>query len=94
VRQEVIALLGSGEFSAREISMALGIAEREVYSHLRHIQRSVQAAGGRLRVTPARCRLCDFVFAKRQRLTPPGKCQACRKEAIADPRFSIGPAHG
>lgn len=89
LRQSVIALLAERELSAKEISMALGIAEKEVYVHLEHIRRSLQTAGGSLQVTPARCRTCDFVFAKRERLTPPGKCPVCRKEAIADPRFSI-----
>jgi transcriptional regulator len=91
VRHSIIALLSEGEFSAKEISMAVGIAEKEVYKHLEHIRRSLQAAGGTLQATPARCRMCDFVFSKRERLTPPGKCPICRKEAIADPRFRIWP---
>jgi transcriptional regulator len=92
VRQAVVNLLGEQELSARELSMAVGIAEKDVYSHLEHIRRSLPATGETLKVTPARCRMCDFVFVKRDRLTPPGKCPVCRKEAIADPRFSIGPA--
>jgi transcriptional regulator len=89
VRQAVITLLSEGERSAKEISMAVGIAEKDVYTHLEHIRRSLQTTGGSLQVTPARCRTCHFVFAKRERLTPPGKCPVCRKEAIADPLFRI-----
>lgn len=42
-----------------------------------------------LEITPAECRNCGFVFAKRERLTSPGKCPVCRNEAILDPLFRI-----
>jgi predicted Zn-ribbon and HTH transcriptional regulator len=88
-RHAIMALLGECAFSAREISTAIGIAEKTVYGHLEHIRRSIQVIGGELEVTPAECRTCGFVFAKRDRLTPPGRCPVCRNEAIQDPLFSI-----
>jgi transcriptional regulator len=88
-RHAITALLEEGTFSAKDISTTVGLAEKEVYGHLEHIRRSIQTAGGLLEVTPAECRTCGFVFAKRDRLTPPGKCPVCRNEAIMDPLFSI-----
>jgi predicted Zn-ribbon and HTH transcriptional regulator len=77
--------LGAGPRSAREISQALHVTEKEVYDHLEHIRRS----GRHLAVTPAVCRGCGYVFSKRDRLTPPGKCPLCRHEAIAEPLFGL-----
>ena len=67
----------------------LGIAEKEIYSHLEHLRKSLHAAGGMLEVTPPECRRCGFVFVKRDRLNCPGKCPVCRHEAITEPLFSI-----
>lgn len=88
-RHAIMALLGEGAVSAKDISVAARLPEKEVYSHLEHIRRSLHAGGGVLTVTPAACRSCGFVFAKRDRLTPPGKCPVCRSEAIDDPLFSM-----
>ena len=88
-RQAIIALLSEGPVSAKDISIAVHLPEKEVSSHLAHIRRSLHAFGGVLAITPAECRACGFVFAKRERMTPPGKCPICRSEAIFDPLFSI-----
>jgi transcriptional regulator len=88
-RHAIVTLLVQGVFSAKEISKALGLAEKGVYGHLEHIRRSIQVTGGALQVIPAECRSCGFLFSKRERLTPPGKCPVCRKEAIQDPLFRL-----
>ena len=88
-RQAIIALLTEGPVSAKDISIAVHLPEKEISSHLEHIRRSLHAFSAVLAVTPAECRACGFVFAKRDRLTPPGKCPVCRGEAIDDPLFSI-----
>jgi len=89
VRHAVIGLLREGPVSARDISIGVHVPEKEVYGHLEHIRRSIQASGDLLEVTPAECRACGFVFAKRERLAPPGKCPVCRSEAIFDPLYAI-----
>jgi hypothetical protein len=88
LRQSIMALLKDGEMTARDISQAVGIREKEVYDHLEHIARS-KLPEGRFLVTPARCRKCGFVFRKRDRLNPPGKCFLCKGESIVPPSFSI-----
>jgi predicted Zn-ribbon and HTH transcriptional regulator len=89
VRQLVIDLLQDQPCTAREISTQAHIPEKEVYGHLEHIRHSLHSSGAFLEVTPAECRSCGFVFAKRDRLSPPGKCPVCRKEAIFEPLFAI-----
>ena len=89
VRREIIAVLEHGERSARDLSSEVRISEREVYSHLEHIRKTMGATGRHLAVTPAECKKCGFVFSKRERLKKPGKCPLCRGEAIYEPLFSI-----
>lgn len=89
IRHAVIDLLRQQTVSAKDISALVHIEEKEVYGHLEHIRLSIHTAGWRLEVTPAECKKCGFVFAKRERLTPPGKCPVCRHEAIFEPLFTI-----
>jgi transcriptional regulator len=94
VRQAIVALLDREPTSALDISAAVRVPEKEVYGHLEHIRRSLHAEAAELVVTPAECRSCGFIFVKRDRLAPPGKCPVCRHEAILDPLFSIRRLHG
>jgi predicted Zn-ribbon and HTH transcriptional regulator len=87
IRHAIVALLENNELTAREISQQLGIGEREVYTHLEHIQ--LHKGDLHLAVTPAVCRKCGFIFKKRDRLKKPGRCPVCRGEFIEPPLFSI-----
>ncbi len=89
VRREIAALLRTGSFSAREVSAAVGIREKDVALHLEHLRRSLSRESRELVVTPAECLDCGFVFKKRERLRTPGRCPVCRSEAIAEPRFTL-----
>ena len=89
IRQQIIDMLSEGEWSVRDLSQALSVMEKDIYSHLGHVAKSVRGEGRKLVTTPARCRDCDFSFADRQRFTKPGKCPRCRGSHIRPPRFSI-----
>lgn len=88
VRQKIVAAIRGETLSAREISTTVRASEKEVYNHLSHIQKTVK---GKLAfiVSPAECRKCGFCFAKRTKLTRPGKCPLCRSETISGPFFSV-----
>lgn len=89
VRQAMAVLLTENPLSAHEISAELRVSEKEVYGHLEHLRRSLHSTGDALEITPAECRKCGYIFAKRNRLSPPGKCPACRHQGIADPQFGV-----
>jgi predicted Zn-ribbon and HTH transcriptional regulator len=89
IRQEIIAELLRGTCTARDLSAAAGIPEREVYDHLAHIQKSIGSSDRHLLVRPAECKKCGFVFAKREKLRRPGKCPVCKGESIREPLFAI-----
>lgn len=89
LRRQLFSLLLEGQHTAKELSSAIGISEKEVYDHLEHIRRSGSRAEQQLRITPAKCRKCGFAFTKRERLRKPGKCPVCRGETIQQPAFSV-----
>lgn len=94
VRREIFSALKGRPLSAREISAAVHIPEKEVYGHLEHIRKTVSKKELTLVINPAECLKCGFVFRKRERLTKPGRCPVCRSELIQEPLFSIPTAGG
>jgi predicted Zn-ribbon and HTH transcriptional regulator len=74
---------------ARGLSQQLGIKEKEVYEHLPHLERSVEAAGGCFIVIPSECLLCGYVFEDRRRLTRPSRCPKCKRSKLQNPSFRI-----
>jgi hypothetical protein len=89
LRQQIIALLTDGELDARELSREVGIKEKEVYEHLTHISRSLEAKGRKLYIRPSECLKCGYVFKDRKRFTRPGRCPRCKKSHLQSPGFHI-----
>lgn len=89
IRQQIIAVLEQGPCNARDLSQELGISEKEVYAHLPHVGKSVAPQGKKLRIDPARCLACGFVFGGRKRVTRPGRCPQCKNQRIQSPRFEV-----
>jgi transcriptional regulator len=89
VRQKIIKLLSEDELDARELSREAGIREKEVYDHLTHIARSLAAKGSALKIRPARCLSCDYVFKDRRRFTRPGRCPRCKQSHLQSPAYFI-----
>lgn len=89
LRQSILSLLRRKEVTALEISDEVGVSVRDVYGHLNHIRHSLHREGVSLKVLPAECRSCGFVFVKRDRLKRPGRCPVCRGESISQPRYRV-----
>ena len=89
IRQTITTLLEHHTLSARDISAAVRIPEREVIGHLEHIRTTILKIGLHLLITPAVCKKCGFSFRKRERLSRPGKCPVCHNEQLAEPRYGI-----
>jgi hypothetical protein len=84
IRKEIIEFLRTGERTAKDISQAMHVPEKEVYIHLEHISRSLRGDFG---IGPAECLGCGFKFSKRRAIRPPSRCPICKSEHIQDPTF-------
>jgi len=71
------------------IARRFGVPPAEVLEDLRHIDRTLRHEHARLRIEPAVCRKCGFVF-RADRPSKPGKCPRCRGTWISEPEVSIG----
>lgn len=89
VRESLAAALRAEALTARELSTAVGVRERDVAEHLEHLAHSLEARGEELRVDPATCVECGYVFRTRARLSRPSACPSCRSTRIDPPAFTI-----
>ncbi len=90
VRQRIIEALRGGFLSAKDISKAVGIREKDVREHLTHVARSVRR-DERLAFEPSMCLSCGFSFRKRQRPCTPSRCHVCKSEEITETLYGIIP---
>jgi len=88
-RQQIIDALCIRPMGAKELSRVVKASIKEVYGHLVHIQKSVQAQGRRLVLEPCCCLACGFAFKDRRRLTPASRCPRCKSSQIQDPVYRI-----
>ena len=91
VREALLRHLREGPRTAHELSGLVGIPEKQVADHLVHVSRSLRRTAERLRVEPARCLDCAFVFRKRARLDRPSACPVCRNQHLGSQRFVVQP---
>jgi len=89
IRQRIIDLLSEHQLTARELSQAIGIREREIYGHLDHVARSTAAQRKKLVVHPAQCLACGYVFENRKRLTRPSRCPRCKRSHLQEPTYHV-----
>lgn len=88
IRQQIMTELEKGPMTARDLSKAIRISEKEVADHLEHVAKSLQRPK-RLVIDPPVCNKCGFVFSTRQRFSIPSRCPQCRHEGITPPAFKI-----
>ncbi len=88
IRQRIMAELEKGPMTARDLSKAIRISEKEAIGHMEHVAKSIQPPK-RLVIEPPICNKCGFVFSHRQRFSSPSRCPECRHEGISPPVFKI-----
>jgi predicted Zn-ribbon and HTH transcriptional regulator len=88
IRQQIIELMKEGPVTPLDISGRLRISEREAAAHLEHAVASA-SRGHAVRVTPARCRACGFVFKDRAKVKRPSRCPRCKETRLEPATYSI-----
>jgi predicted Zn-ribbon and HTH transcriptional regulator len=89
IRQALFDELLEGMKTVRELSQALRASEREVISHLAHVEQSALQKGYRFIMKPSECLNCGFIFQKRERQKRPGRCPKCKGEYLTSPSFGL-----
>ena len=89
IRELLEAELREGPATARDLSQAVGISEKDVAEHLEHLAKSIEALGEKLVQHPAECVACGFAFSDRTKFKKPSRCPKCGSERIDPPSFSI-----
>ena len=92
LRRQIIHELEETEepLSIRELSKLLGISEKDIVSHLEHIEKTLKNSKEKLQKKPSHCRKCGFEFKKRKDFKRPSRCPSCRSEYISPPLLYIG----
>jgi len=84
VRQEISGFIKEAPATARDISKAVGITEKDAYYHLEQISKKF---GKDLKVILPECRKCGFTFSKK--FGKPSKCPECNETWITEPEYYI-----
>jgi len=88
-REKIIRCLETEPMTARDLSKALRISEKDAYSHLPSIQKSIRHQAKHIKITPCYCLSCGFEFKDRKSFKKPGKCPDCRQSRIEPAVFEI-----
>jgi transcriptional regulator len=88
-RKHLIDLLSHDPRSISSLARELGASRSDLEDDLRHAIRSARAQGHIVRVIPARCKSCDFVFDV-DKLSKPSRCPACKGTRLFEPMLQFG----
>ncbi len=86
-RQEIAEILEKGPISLFNLANKLGVPLKELLEDLEHIKLSIKPR--QLKIIPAYCKSCGFVFRERSRIKTPTKCPKCRGEWIEREKIYI-----
>jgi len=86
-RQQIIEILQSNKQTAQQLANYFQTDLSEILEDLQHIEKSIKPK--KLRINPAYCRKCNFVFKERSKASKPSKCPRCKSEWIEAQMFWI-----
>ena len=86
-RQQIIEILQENKQTAQQLANYFQTTLKEILEDLGHIQISIKPK--KLKINPAYCKSCNFVFRERERVSKPSKCPKCKSEWIGAQMFGI-----
>jgi len=86
-RQQIIEILQENKQTAQQLANYFQTTLKEILKDLEHIGKSIKPK--KLKIDPAYCKSCKFVFRERSRVSKPSKCPRCKSEWIEAQMFGI-----
>jgi predicted Zn-ribbon and HTH transcriptional regulator len=87
-RKDLVSFLRDNPMSVAEIATVFGVSPKDAEHDLQHLMKTLKRSAYRLKVHPAACRKCPFVFST-TKLSKPGKCPRCKGTWIEAPLIEI-----
>jgi predicted Zn-ribbon and HTH transcriptional regulator len=87
-RKDLIALLFNNPMRVVDVARQFKASPKDVEQDLRHLMITLKKSDYCLKVYPATCRKCDFLFSS-EKLTKPGKCPQCKGTWIEEPLVEV-----
>jgi predicted Zn-ribbon and HTH transcriptional regulator len=89
-REKIKKILQEDRFTdINELIEELEIYDKKILiNDLQHIERSLKRQPQKLKMIPAHCQECGFIFDKKK-LKYPSKCPKCKGQRIISPQFKI-----
>mgnify|MGYP001610453341 FL=1 len=86
-RQQIIQILQENKQSAQHLANYFQCELKDIIEDLQHIDKSIKPR--KLKITPAYCKSCNFIFKERSKVSKPSKCPKCKSEWIEAQMFGI-----
>jgi hypothetical protein len=87
-RQRISDRLRAEAMTASDLAVAFEIDASTAMTHVQHVAQSLEHTDDQLLVAPPTCRDCGFDDFD-DLLNRPGRCPACKSEAVDEPAFRI-----
>lgn len=87
-RKDLVDFLHDNPQSVADIATAFGVSPKDVEHDLQHLLKSLKRSPYRVKLYPATCRKCLFIFST-TKLSKPGKCPRCKGTWIEAPLLEI-----
>ena len=86
-RQQIIEILQQNRQTAQQLANYFQCTLKEIIEDLQHIDKSIKPK--KLKINPAYCKSCNFIFKERSKISKPSKCPRCKSEWIEAQMFLI-----
>lgn len=88
-RQMMFNALVRELYSLRELKLKYKLTLQEAKDEVEHIFKTAKTKGYSIKVVPAECSACKFIFENRKKVTAPSRCPKCKSERVLEPLFRL-----
>lgn len=86
-RQQIIETLQANRQTAQQLANYFQTTSKDILEDLQHIEKTIRPK--KLKIDPAHCKSCSFIFRERSKVSKPSKCPRCNSEWIEAQMFGV-----